>query len=96
MKITFTADGAFNVMYNDAMTLYAETILPDDITDENGDRVSPVDEDYGYIALKTAIINLAKEHGINPESLVFWYDGQEQFLSNDARVECDVRAEWRE
>lgn len=95
-KITFTADGTCNIMHDEDMILYAETTLPEDIIDEYGERTSPVSEDYGYMALKAAIIALAKDHGIDPDSLSFWYDGQEQHLSDDAHAECDVRADWRE
>lgn len=45
------------------------------------------DEDFGYMALKAEIIRQAVEQGIAPEQLTFWYDGQEEHLSDDARVE---------
>lgn len=44
-------------------------------------------EDYGYMSLKAEIIRQAKELDIAPDRLTFWYDGQEQYLSDDARVE---------
>lgn len=53
---------------------------------------SGASEDYGYLAMKTAI--LAAWRG---EPLAFWYDGQEHLLSPDAadgtpRVEIDPDA----
>ena len=56
--------------------LYAECRWPEGTKD-----------DYGYMALKAEIIRQAKEQGIAPEQLKFWYDGQEDYLSADARVE---------
>ena len=95
VKIGFTADGTCNVMLSEDGTLYAETTLPEDIVDEYGERTSPVDEDYGYLALKAAVIRLAEAHGIRADYLEFWYDGQEDYLSDDAGAECDVRTEYR-
>ena len=59
--------------------LYAETVVPDNASD-----------DYGYLALKQEIIRQATEAGINPDSLEFWYDGQEDKLEPDAKADCLV------
>lgn len=48
-------------------------------------------EDYGYLTMKEAI--LAHKDQIPAdifESLVFQYDGQEQYLAADAAAECEV------
>ena len=95
LNVTFTADGRCNLMASEDGALYAETVLPEDIIDEDGERVSPVGEDYGYFALKAAIVELAKAHGIDAADLVFWYDGQEQYLSEDARAACAVASDYR-
>lgn len=95
MKITFTADGTCNIMISEDGAMYAETTLPEDVTTEYGEKVSPVDEDYGYMALKAAILDLAAAHGIAADTLSFTYDGQEQYLSDDARADVTVRADWR-
>ena len=76
--------------------LYAEIRLPDDVEDENGDRVSPVSEDYGYMALKRAILELAERYDITPEMLKFWYDGQEETLEDDAHVTISAVTEIRD
>lgn len=95
MKISFTADGTHNFMLSEDGTLYAETTLPEDIIDEIGERVSPVSEDYGYMALKAAIIDLAAANGIPADTLEFYYDGQEDFLTEDARADVAVRFDYR-
>lgn len=94
-RIEFTADGTNNLMISDDGTLYAETTLPEDVVDEYGERTSPVEEDYGYCQLRAAIIDLAAAHGIEPATLTFVYDGQEDHLSDDARAECVVRTDYR-
>lgn len=68
--------GGVNYMINNDYDLYAEIAVPDE----------PVDEEYGYFALKEAIIKQAAEKGIEKERLAFWYDGQEQYLSKAANV----------
>ena len=86
--------GSVNFLLSEDGTLYAETRLPEDVADEFGERTSPVSEDYGYLALKRAIIMPAERHGVG-NGLCFQYDGQEQYLDADADAECDVRTEWR-
>lgn len=53
--------------------LYAEIPVPDGASD-----------DYGYLALKDQILDQAAAAGIDRSALEFWYDGQEQYLSQDA------------
>ena len=60
--------------------LYAEIVVPDGASD-----------DYGYLNLKDEIIKQAAADGIPEKDLKFWYDGQEQFLAQDACVEARVR-----
>jgi len=55
--------------------LYAEIPVPDD-----------AEEDYGYLNLKDKILEQAENAGIDPLTLEFWYDGQEQYLSDQARI----------
>ena len=51
--------------------LYAEIRVPENAS-----------EDYGYLTLKAEILRQAAENGI--EGLTFPYDGQEQYLDEDA------------
>lgn len=78
-------NGGVNYMLSEDGNLYAEVLLP-------GEEVK---EDYGYMALKNAILKLAEENGVPTEDLVFWYDGQEQYLSDDARLEVEVKSDYR-
>ena len=78
-------NGGVNYMLSEDGNLYAEVLLPDE----------EVKEDYGYMALKDAILKIAKENGVPTEDLVFWYDGQEQYLSDDARLEVEVKSDYR-
>lgn len=66
--------GAVNYMVClDNPDLYAEIQVPESASD-----------DYGYLALKDQIIAQAAAAGIDRSALEFWYDGQEQYLSQDA------------
>lgn len=60
--------------------LYAETEVPDGASD-----------DYGYMSLKESIIEQAKAAGLDPSMLHFWYDGQEQYLADDAYTNCETK-----
>lgn len=55
--------------------LYAEIPIPEGAED-----------DYGYLTLKQEIIRQASAQNIPAEALIFWYDGQEQYLSPAARI----------
>lgn len=77
-------NGGVNFMMSDDGKFYAETPIIDESVEEN----------YGYFSLKNAIVDLAKQNGISPDRLIFWYDGQEDYLSKDARREVEVRAEY--
>ena len=59
--------------------IYAECAAPDGASD-----------DYGYLTMKAALIKAYKAAGGDPESLEFWYDGQEQHLASDASADCEV------
>ena len=58
----------------DGYSIYAEVKVPEGAS-----------EDYGYIAMKKAILEKLPELKAD-----FWYDGQEQFLAEDADVDCEV------
>ena len=77
-------NGGVNFMHSEDGWLYAETPVPDGAS-----------EDYGYIALRDAILKLAAVHGVKQEEIEFPYDNQEEYLEQDANAECDVYAEWR-
>ena len=50
-------------------------------------------EDYGYLAMKREIKKVLEEKGLTAS---FWYDGQEQYLAEDANdgdVEMDIEEE---
>lgn len=58
--------------------VYAEIATPEDCS-----------EDYGYLTMKKAILKTLKDCGFK-RKLRSHYDGQEQFLSEDADVDADV------
>ena len=61
--------GGVNFMLNKKYDLYAEIAVPDGAP-----------EDYGYFELAEEIRRQAKEKGIDTSTLVFWYDGQEEYV----------------
>lgn len=81
MKVTFEAgtglhyEDCVNFMLTADRKVYAEVEVPEGAS-----------EDYGYMELKKAIT----ENYTGSEPLEFWYDGQENQLSADAYVACDV------
>lgn len=88
IKIIFVAgtsrNGDYGVNYMmpypgaNSPDLYAEIPVPDG-----------ADEEYGYFDLKGEIIRQAIAQNIDPASLSFWYDGQEQHLSPAARAKSE-------
>lgn len=64
---------------NDLLSLYAEVEVPDKASD-----------DYGYITMKNALSSLLSDDEL--KEISWQYDGQEQFLADDASVECNVYA----
>ena len=85
MKIQFEAgegrhfDGGVNFLIGESegLTVYAEVEVPDDAS-----------EDYGYITMKNKILSELTE--AQKAGIKFWYDGQEQFLADDASADCEV------
>ena len=84
MKMQFEAgigrkyDGVnFLIGETDNMSVYAEVEVPEGAS-----------EDYGYLTMKKAILERLPDAGIE-----FWYDGQEQFLAEDAAADCPVYVE---
>lgn len=69
----------FLISTDEDKTFYAECIVPIGSSD-----------DYGYLALKAEIIRQADEIGIPAEHIAFPYDGQEQYLAEDAAADVDV------
>lgn len=70
--------GGVNMLVNRS-GIYAECPITDDASD-----------DYGYLTLKKAILAKMEELNLKTDNLVFWYDGQEQFLDPDASADCEV------
>ena len=68
-KLQFEATPAGNALHTLDGTIRATVAVPEGAS-----------EDYGYLAMKNAI--LAAYKGTEP--LAFWYDGQEQYLAPDA------------
>ena len=58
--------------------IYAEIATPEDCS-----------EDYGYITMKKAILKALLDNGYKGK-IRSHYDGQEQFLAEDADVDADV------
>lgn len=88
-KMQFEADGDKNILYlfresDDDPMIEAEIHVP-----------TGASEDYGYLTMKKSILDM-KTDGLIPadivDNLVFPYDGQEQYLADDAGVDapCSV------
>lgn len=60
--------------------VYAEVAIPEGCS-----------EDYGYLTMKKAI-----QERLPDANLAFWYDGQEQYLAEDANADCEVYVEIEE
>lgn len=58
----------------DGYSIYAEIEVPEGAS-----------EDYGYLTMKRAILEQLPELKAS-----FWYDGQEQFLAEDAEADAEV------
>lgn len=58
----------------DGYHVYAEVEVPEGAS-----------EDYGYITMKKAVLEKLPDL-----KAIFWYDGQEQFLAEDADADCEV------
>lgn len=88
MRIQFEAgtgthfDGSVNYLISTDRALYAECSVPEGASD-----------DYGYLTMKSALIDAYKAAGGNPDDLECWYDGQEQYLESDASADCEVYTE---
>ncbi len=57
----------------ETVELYAEVHVTDEFFDENGEYMDNEFDEYSYPILKDEIIKQAKENGINPESLNFYW-----------------------
>lgn len=81
MKIQFEAgegrnfSGAANYLISEDGSIYAECLVPEGAS-----------EDYGYLTMKQAIL----DSYTGRDSLIFWYDGQEQHLNPDASAKTKV------
>ena len=84
MKMDFqfeAADGG-NVLWGkaeDGFRITAFVVIPGDVSD-----------DYGYLTMKTAIIEELDMREIPTKQIHFPYDGQEQHLMVDASADTDV------
>lgn len=84
MKMNFqfeAADGG-NVLWGEAedgFKITAFVVVPEDVSD-----------DYGYLAMKTAIMEELDMREIPIGQIHFPYDGQEQYLMVDASADTDV------
>lgn len=58
----------------DGIEIYAEVEIPEGAS-----------EDYGYLTMKKAILEKLPELKAD-----FWYDGQEQYLAEDAEADAEV------
>lgn len=89
MKVSFEAGtgrhfaGGVNFMQTEDGKLYAECQVPEGAA-----------EDYGYCKLKLDMMLAACKSGIKPWALDFWYAGQDDSLSNDAKVNCKTYVEY--
>jgi hypothetical protein len=70
----------FMLYQDDSCKLYAEVAVPEEAS-----------EDYGYLAMKKALLPLALKHGIG-----FAYDGQDDALAEDANDGDVYMDTWEE
>lgn len=78
-KLQFEAGDGVNFLKgeNKYLSIYAECKVPEDAS-----------EDYGYITMKNAVLSML---AVDERKVVtFWYDGQENNLSEDARANVEV------
>lgn len=75
----FEGDVNYLLGQGDGERLYAECRVPEG-----------AEEDYGYMAMKIALIQIIEAHGYKAEDFKWWYDGQEQYLSCDGVEDCEV------
>ena len=78
----FEGDVNYLISVDSDIRLYAECPVPDGASD-----------DYGYLTMKAVLVDAYKAAGGDPSLLEFWYDGQEQFLEDDASADCKVYIE---
>lgn len=73
MKIQFEAGPSGNILAgeSDSLRVFCEIEVPEDAS-----------EDYGYLTMKAAILAELTEE--ERKAVSFWYDGQEQYLAEDA------------
>jgi len=77
-KIQFEATSEGNALIATDGTIKAVCPVPDGASD-----------DYGYLTMKKAILEKLESMG-SSEDISFWYDGQEQYLAEDASADCEV------
>lgn len=73
VKFQFEAAEDGNILWGDGrnFSIRASVNVPDGAS-----------EDYGYLAMKWAILNSLTEK--EQKTVTFWYDGQERYLAKDA------------
>lgn len=82
MHFQFEAAGNGNILWGEAedgFKITASVKVPEDAS-----------EDYGYLTMKSAIMMELELREIDTEEISFQYDGQEQFLNEDADADTDV------
>ena len=79
MKLQFTATPEGNCLADIEGAVIARCAVPEGASD-----------DYGYLTMKRAILGALAARNVPSDNLVFWYDGQEQFLNADAAASCNV------
>ncbi len=85
MKVQFEAgtgrffEGGVNFLLGESedLTVYAEVEVPEGAS-----------EDYGYLTMKKEILSELSEE--EKAKVQFQYDGQEQYLADDASADCSV------
>ena len=82
MRFQFEADGDGNTLWgqaDDGFKITASVKVPDGAS-----------EDYGYLTMKNVILDELDFREISTDEVTFQYDGQEQFLAEDAFADTDV------
>ncbi len=82
MHFQFEAAGHENILWgqaDDGFKITASVTVPEGAS-----------EDYGYLAMKSAIMMELDMRAIDTEYIDFQYDGQEDGLADDADADADV------
>lgn len=79
---------AVNYLISDDHTIYAECQIPEGMNEAEV-------VDYGYVTMKTAILNEMKKKGMDAENIEWFYENDND-LGSEAFVKCNVYVDIQE